>query len=27
LFAKSLAPNDPRFDPGALGVPYVRLPQ
>ena len=26
LFAKYLAPNDPRFDPGALGEAYVRLP-
>lgn len=27
LFAKYLAPNDPRFDPTAIGEPYVRLPE
>jgi DNA-binding protein YbaB len=26
LFATYLAPNDPRFDPGALGGAYVELP-
>jgi hypothetical protein len=26
LFAQYLAPNDPRFDPGALGGAYVQLP-
>lgn len=26
LFAEYLSPNDPRFKPDALGVPYVELP-
>jgi hypothetical protein len=26
LFGQYLAPNDPRFDPGALGGAYVELP-
>ena len=27
LFGKYLAPNDPRFDPDAIGEPYVDVPR